>query len=615
MDRKSIILIVICALLIFAGRPLVDHFFPPPPAPTNVVSQATNPLPESTNQLTAPSNQSAPVISGAEPSAAAFVVQTNVPEHLLSVSNENARYTFTSRGGGLEEVELIRYPESVSTLRRKRSQTNDFATLNTPVAPPYLAILGTRGETLQGDGIFTLTPTNHGVRAEKTLTNGLTLVKDFQIGTDYLVTASVRLENRSGQPLNLPAQHWVVGTATPLSPQDNGLMMNVMWSDGEKPLTVPLSYFSTNTTKMFIFSRTPTTEFSGGSNDVHWVSAQNQFFTMVTMLTNPSPDFLVRMINLPPPSQEEIDANPRTIRMPQGMVTSLNYPAQTLGPGQTLSRTLNLYAGPKEYRTLARISEEFNNHIDWVMGFTGSNPFTKLIGILARWLLEALGLLHDSFRIPYGLAIITITVLIKLVFWPITQYSTKSMKRMQALGPQMKAVQEKYKDDPQKQQQKIWEFYRKNKINPLSGCLPMLLQLPLLYGFYTMLRSAIELRGASFLWIGDLSKSDTIFVIPGFNIPVNPMPLLMGATMLWQSHLTPPSPGMDPAQQKMMRYMPLIFLVFMYNVSSGLVLYWTVQNLLSILQTKMIQRSDGTLTPPAAGAKPAVAVAPQKKRK
>jgi len=608
MDRKSIILIVICALLIFAGRPLVDHFFPPPPAPTNVVSQATNPLPESTNQPAAPSNQSAPVMTGAEPSAAAFVVQTNVPERLLTVSNENARYTFTSRGGGLQEVELIRYPETVSTLRRKRSQTNDFATLNTPAAPPYLAILGTRGETLQGDGIFTLTPTNHGVRAEKTLTNGLTLIKDFQIGTDYLVTASVRLENRSGQPLNLPAQHWVVGTATPVDPQDIGLLTSVVWYNGEKPFPLSLSYFNTNTSTLFVFPRTPRTEFQAGSNDVFWVSAQNRFFTMATITTNPAPEVYVRMINLPPPTQEEMESNPRTVRTPQGMVASLEFPAQTLTAGQTMARTLNLYAGPKEYHTLARISEQFNNHLDWVMGFNG------FIGGFAKALLAALTWFHDSFRIPYGLAIVTITVLIKLVFWPITQYSTKSMKRMQALGPQMKAIQEKYKDDPQKQQQKIWEFYRKNKINPLSGCLPMLLQLPLLYGFYRMLQSAIELRGASFLWIGDLSKSDTIFVIPGFNIPVNPMPLIMGATMLWQSHLTPPSPGMDPAQQKMMRYMPLIFLVFMYNVSSGLVLYWTVQNLLSILQTKLIQRSDATSTP-AAGAQPAVAVAPQKKRK
>ncbi len=612
MDRKSIILLVICALLIVVGKPLVDHYFPPPPAPTNVVSQATNQLPEATtNQPSATSNQPpSPGFTGGEPSAvAAFVEQTNVPEKLLLVTNDNARYTFTSRGGGLKQVELVHYPETISSRRTRRSQTNEVATLGTPNAPPYLAILGSRGDTLQGDGVFTLTPTNGGVRAEKTLTSGLTLVKDFQIGTDYMVTASVRLENRSAQPLNLPAQHLIVGAATPVGPQDNGLLMSVVWYNGEKPFPIPLSYFNTNTTSFLFFPRTPKTEYRDGSNNVFWVSAQNQFFTMATILTNPAPEVYVRMINLPPPTQEEIEANPRTVKMPEGLLAALDYPAQALAPGQSLARTLNLYAGPKEYHTLSRISERFNNHIDYVMGFNG------FIGGFAKALLGAVTWFHDTFSLPYGWTIVVITVLIKLVFWPLTQYSTRSMKRMQALGPQMKALQEKYKDDPQKQQQKLWEFYRKNKINPLSGCLPLLLQLPLLWGFYRMLQSAIELRGAQFLWIGDLSKPDTLFVLPGLNIPVNPMPLIMGSTMLWQSHLTPPSPGMDPAQQKMMRYMPLIFLVFMYNVSSGLALYWTVQNLLSILQTKLIQRSSDTTGTAADGAKPVVPVAPQKKKK
>jgi YidC/Oxa1 family membrane protein insertase len=119
--------------------------------------------------------------------------------------------------------------------------------------------------------------------------------------------------------------------------------------------------------------------------------------------------------------------------------------------------------------------------------------------------------------------------------------------------------------------------------------LPTLIQMPVFFGFFAMVRSAIELRGASFLWVGDLSSPDTLFIIPGINFPLNLLPLIMGATMLWQAHLTPPSPGMDQAQAKLMRYMPLMFLVFLYNYSAGLTLYWTVQNLLSIVQTKLIR--------------------------
>ena len=126
---------------------------------------------------------------------------------------------------------------------------------------------------------------------------------------------------------------------------------------------------------------------------------------------------------------------------------------------------------------------------------------------------------------------------------------------------------------------------REHKINPMGGCLPILIQLPVFFGFFTMLRSAVELRGAEFLWICDLAESDTVAHIASF--PINPMPILMAITMILQSRMTPVSPTMDPMQQKMMKYMPLIFVVFLYNFSSALTLYWTVNNLLSILQTKL----------------------------
>jgi YidC/Oxa1 family membrane protein insertase len=156
------------------------------------------------------------------------------------------------------------------------------------------------------------------------------------------------------------------------------------------------------------------------------------------------------------------------------------------------------------------------------------------------------------------------------------------------------------------------EFMKEHKVSPLGGCLPMLLQIPVFFGFYRMIQSAIELRGARFLWACDLSKPDTIFEIPGLGWPVNPLPLLMGATMLWQARLSPASPGMDPAQQKIMKYMPLMFLLFLYNFSAGLTLYWTVQNLLTIAQMKLTRAKDAS---PAAPAKAPVPAAVPKKKK
>jgi YidC/Oxa1 family membrane protein insertase len=177
------------------------------------------------------------------------------------------------------------------------------------------------------------------------------------------------------------------------------------------------------------------------------------------------------------------------------------------------------------------------------------------------------------------------------------------MKRMSALQPQMKEIQTKYKDDPKKMNQKLMEFMKEHKVSPLGGCLPMLFQIPVFIGFYQMLQSAIELRGASFLWACDLSQPDTVAVLFGF--PINPLPLIMGATQFWQARLTPVSPGVDPVQQKMMQYMPLMFIFILYNFSAGLALYWTVQNLLSILQMKLIKNLHDPAAKPPAPAAPA----------
>jgi YidC/Oxa1 family membrane protein insertase len=273
----------------------------------------------------------------------------------------------------------------------------------------------------------------------------------------------------------------------------------------------------------------------------------------------------------------------------------------TLTNHQVVERQFAVFAGPKEYQTLATIAARFKNNADLVMGFGGFfGFFSKALLLGMNWLNSALGL-------PYGWAIIAITVIIKTLFWPLTRASTRSMKRMQALQPQMKAISEKYKDDPVKRNQKTMEFMKENKVSPLGGCLPMVFQIPVFFGFYRMIQSAIELRGAHFLWVRDLSQPDTVAMI--LNFPFNPLPLIMGVTMFWQAQLTPPSPGMDPMQQKIMRYMPLMFLVILYNFSAGLALYWTVNNLLTILQMKL------TKTAPAAAAAAPVLTPPQKKRK
>lgn len=616
MDRNSIIVLVICFVLLMLWYPLVvNKLYPPKPLPrgTNAPSATVT----GTNQVAA---TNAPVLAEATTNAPRVTLNTNVPEDLLVISNENARYTFTSHGGGLKLVELAKYPETVSARRQRQPQTNRVATLNSVTPSPTLAILD--GEAVQGDGIFKLSKTDDSaVRAEKALPNGLTIVKDFQLSSNYLMTATVKLENHSGQTLTLPQQEWVVGTATPMGPRDDGSAVGVIWYNGAKTAgdIGTATYFSSK--GFMCMPKVPPQEYRGGESNVYWAAVHNQFFALAVMPPQPAQSLVVRRQDLPRPTGEEAKYVSASGPPPQGYEAALIYPALTLTNNQTIERQVYIYAGPKEYRTLATIADRLNNNLDQVMSL-------GFFGFVSKALLLGMNWMHQSLKFSYGWAIVAITTLIKLIFWPLTQASTRSMKRMQALQPEIKKLQEKYKDEPQKLSQKQLEFWRKNKVNPMGGCLPMLLQIPVFFGFLTMIRSAIELRGAPWLWVPDLSKPDTLYMIPGLGfipfigiagqgLPLNLLPLLMGATMLWQARMTPPSPGMDPTQQAIMKYLPLMFLVGLYNFSAGMTLYWTVNNIWTIAQTKLTRTKTPEPTPPVGPTAPKAPVLtpPQKKRK
>jgi YidC/Oxa1 family membrane protein insertase len=579
MDRTGIIVVTLCVVLLGVWFVEQQKYAPPPrpqpqPVNTNTTAGATT--------TTANAGTVSPTPN---PASVAFF-DTNTPEALLVITNARACYTFTSRGGGLKSVELLDYPETVSPRWKKKVAKDGVATLNTRAPIPVLAILG--DASLVGDGNFILTPTADGVRVEKSFTNGLRITKEFHLSSNYLVNASVRLENTSAQPLTLPAQEWVIGTATPMGPDDTSYTMNegAMWFNGAGIQDQSLGRFSGS--GFGCFRGAPRAEYLAGSNNVVWAAVHNQFFALMAMPKEPAAQMVARSVTLPPfPNVEPVPGAPAL----QGVQSALIYPPASLAAHQAVERQIVLFAGPKEYRLLARIGEAFQNQADLVMNFG------KFSGFFAKALLLAMNWLHDVTRLGYGWTIVLITVIIKVLFWPLTAASTRSMKRMQVLAPEMAALKEKYKDDMQKFTQKQWELYRKHKVSPMSGCLPMAIQMPVFFGFYTMIRSAIELRGAHFLWIADLSKPDTLFMIPGTKFPFNLLPLLMGGSMLWQSHLTPPSPGMDPAQAKIMRYMPLMFLVFLYTFSSGLALYWTVNNLLTIVQTKLTKMKQAPVAP------------------
>lgn len=589
MDRKSFAAIALCIGLIFLWQGvIVPRYFtshqPPSAAKPPILDAIATNSPNAVSSTVAhPAAQSAePVPSIGPDTAPKLSITAGTEEQLIYITNTDARYTFTSFGGGLKDVELFQYPETVSRRNRKNPPTNGLATLNDHAKVPVLAVLGS--EAVQGDGVYALSQIENGVRAEKSLSNGLRIIKEFHLGTNYLLSAKVTLGNTSDAALTLPEQEWVIGTATPMGMDDDGMAVGLMWYDGGKQKDITQAWFDNKT--LGCFPGVPRSVYREGQSNVVWASVHNQYFTMVTMPKIPANQIVSRPVEIP----AEMKHSPQQ----KGFQTALFIPAMTISAGQAVVSEFEIFAGPKEYRTLARIAGRFKNNVDLVMGFGG------FFGFFSKGLLLGMNWFHNVFHFSYGWAIIAITVIIKLLFWPLTAASTRSMKRMAALQPQMKILQEKYKEDPAKLNKKMMEMWKEHKVSPIGGCLPIIIQMPVFIGFFYMIRSAIELRGASWLWVADLSRPDTLFYIPGFDFPFNLLPLIMGVTMLWQSHLTPPSPGMDPVQQKMMRYMPLIFLVFLYNFSSGLALYWTVNNLLTILQTKLTKTRDPvTATAPA----------------
>ena len=239
------------------------------------------------------------------------------------------------------------------------------------------------------------------------------------------------------------------------------------------------------------------------------------------------------------------------------------------------NRTTTFYVGPKKQAIL------------WDLGMRDVMEFG-----MWRWLCYPLVWVLNFFNdmIPnYGVAIILLTILVRLLFWPLTHKSTVGMKKMQELQPKMKEIQAKFKDNPQRMQQETWALYREAKVNPMSSCLPMLVQIPVFIALFNVLRSAVELRYAPFLWIADLSEPEGLFAswfpFGGLNI----LPILMAATTALQSAFTP-SAG-DKSQQKMMMIaMPAMMLVMFYSFPSALSLYWFLSNVFSIVQMWIIRR-------------------------
>ncbi|MBW2292817.1 MAG: membrane protein insertase YidC [Deltaproteobacteria bacterium] len=300
---------------------------------------------------------------------------------------------------------------------------------------------------------------------------------------------------------------------------------------------------------------------------VEWAGVSNRYF-LAALMPNPSTA-----------SVAQVSFEP--VLPGKTALTRFVYEDVEVKPGQIVERNFRAYMGPKLPEVLAEVKPGLERSIDF--GYSWLEPLTRFFhGLLA--------FLYGVFP-NYGVAIILVTLMVRLATLPIMQKQMKSMERMRELQPRLKEIQEEFKEDRQKQSEAQMKLYKEEGVNPLGGCLPMLLQFPVFIGLFYALQSTIALRHAPFVfWITDLSAPEELFEIPGLGIPIRVLPIVMGASMFIQQRMTPMT-GMDPVQARMMTtVMPLMMLVLFYQFPSGLVLYWMISNFLGIGHQLWVRR-------------------------
>jgi YidC/Oxa1 family membrane protein insertase len=380
--------------------------------------------------------------------------------------------------------------------------------------------------------------------------NGLTIVRTYTFNNDtYLIDLKVKVINASGTILQ--------GT-----PQIS--MVNRRFEISESPakqflFAGPAAYINAQ------LNEVKASEFEDGpkvlQGAIDWAGYESNYFLCAVIPTDGNG------VSFTMHGNEDLAR------------TQLAGNLDTIQAGMEKEYAYHIFFGPKKLKMLKAIGYNLDRSVNF--------GWFDVIAKPALWLLNT----FNSFFHNYGIAIILVTVLFKAAFWPISQKGMKSMKNMQKLQPKMAKLKEKYKNDPTKMNQEVMNLYKTYKVNPLGGCLPMLLQIPVFFALYKVLLMSIELRHAPFmLWITDLSAPDRLYM--GFDLPylggLPVLTLLMGASMFLQQKLSPTTA--DPTQAKIMMFLPVVFTFMFLNFASGLVLYWFVNNLLSILQQVLINR-------------------------
>ena len=555
MDRQAWIAITLCVIG-FVALQIYNVKHVPPPVPA-AVSPSPTAAPENQSPASASQAPSVSPAPGASPTPSPVASIPPFVEKSEALRNEDVELRLTNRGAGISEAVLLKH--AVENGQRVVMNSADHTPIGAIIEQPATPLLP-EFTILRGD--------DGSVQFDRKTPEGVNVRKKFffppnsEKKDNFVAEMDVDFRNDGAQAYTNPGYFLSLGSTRPLHPRDMPSYTRLVWCIEGKPKATDVSWFaSQNYPLVGVQKRAAQPTFQEQVNGAEWAAMTNQFFTSIITPLNAKIG--------------EVWGQPFEIKRAdgpslQGMDGAMGMPGFQLQPGQSATVRFQLYVGPKLYGRLAKLEHDEAE----IMNF----GWFKFV---SQALLNFMNFLYGLFN-NYAVAIVVLTACVKGVLWPLQNKANKSMRKMSALAPKMQALKEKYKDDPTRMNQEVMKLYKEHGVNPVGGCLPMMIQIPIFFGLFSMLGQAAELRNASFLWVHDLSQPDTVAHIPGIGWPINILPLLMGATNIWLMRMTPKTG--DSTQQRVMMFMPLIFLFFCYNFAAALALYYTTQNLFTILQ-------------------------------
>ena len=621
MDKTSVIVVSSCVALLGLNWMWASHTKEQQEA--EKTAQVSTPLPETAATASAKTEPAAATPAPAEqsqqptgePTAAApqpaatpapAPVELKLLDPLTSKNaageTEVAQFNIQNIGGGIANIEMLGTGQLIDSTEPQLGNVKINGT--TTEGRKHYGIgtlmfnLGNDQEPVYDDAVYTVTDqTADSVTLTSTTVehNGVTftVTKKFSLvplqqgektidGNAYVIRLSIDVSNPGNNKLNLANWGVYAGSTAPVNKNESSAYTYyITMENGDFETESPGSFES-------MFGSDKARIYRTDCDSLQWAGLMNQYYATVIRAEDSGSatnTIYAEPVNITPTGSSSKE---------RGLILAYGMPSVNLSAGQsTQTFSYRIFTGPKYNLMLDdMVGQENFFLIDDIMDY----GWVYYISFAMNWMINTFAGWFGN----WGVAIIVMTFVIRLLIWPLYRKSYMSMKRMSLLQPMMQEIKQRCGDDRQRASMEMMALYKKYNISPLGGCLPMLLQIPIFFAFFYVLQTAAELRGAEFIfWVTDLSQQDTIFHILG--LPVNVLPFIMAASMIAMMKMSP-SAG-DPMQQKIMKWMPVLFFLFCYTYPSALALYWTTTNIISIIQTLIIRRlPQPTLEEAAAGA-------------